>query len=216
MVTVSLETLLWSWIARIEDGSERSAAARVAHTTRGERSADDDEAALIARATIDPDAFATLYRRYVEVIHAFVFRRTQNHDLAEDVTAATFERALRNIESFRWRGPGSLAAWLHRIASNLLVDHYRAAARRPPLTVVDPDVDVDPTGGTDNSAAEIERVRNAMTRLRPRYQEVIQLRFFAGLDRDAAAAALGCSPSTLAVLQHRAVRALAKALESQP
>lgn len=209
---VSLETLLWSWVARIEDGSERPAAARAARDTR--QSSDEDEHLLAARAANDPDAFATLYRRYVHVIHAFVFRRTQNHDLAEDVTAATFERALRNIESFRWRGPGSLAAWLHRIASNLLVDHYRAAARRPLLTAVDPSVDHDEF--VVDGADEIAQVRHALTSIRPRYQEVIQLRFFAGLDRDAAAAALGCSPATLAVLQHRAVRALAKAMEPKP
>jgi RNA polymerase sigma-70 factor (ECF subfamily) len=209
-VAVSLETLLWSWIARIEDGSERSASART--SSAGRQSASEDEPSLVARAAGDPDAFATLYRRYVQVIHAFVFRRTQNHDLAEDVTAATFERALRNIESFRWRGPGSFAAWLHRIASNMLVDHYRAESRRSPLKAVDTGGDVDSivVDGTE----DIARVRDALTRLRPRYQEVIQLRFFSDLDRDAAAAALGCSLSTLAVLQHRAVRALAKAMES--
>ena len=54
------------------------------------------EQQLVARAQRgDSEAFASLYRSYVTRIHSFCYRRTQSRELAEDVTAATFERAYR-------------------------------------------------------------------------------------------------------------------------
>ena len=71
-----------------------------------------------------------LYREYVPRIHAFAYRRTNSREVAEDVTAATFERAYRQLARFEWRG-GGFGAWLFRIASNELTDHYRRQQRTP-------------------------------------------------------------------------------------
>src|SRR5215217_4158762 len=89
----------------------------------------EHERELVERArTGDSEAFAKLYRHYVPRIHAFSYRRTNSRELAEDVTAATFERAYRQLERFEWRG-GGFGAWLFRIASNELTDHYRRQQR---------------------------------------------------------------------------------------
>ena len=164
---------------------------------------DADDRALAARAARDPDAFAELYRRHVGTIHAFTWRRSGSREVAEDVTSATFERALASIDRFEWKG-GGFVAWLHRIAANELAAHYRRTARatRHLHTVDDGD---DPP---DAFAEEWPRVRAALDRLRPRYQEVISLRYLAGLSADDAAVALGISKPVLAVTLHRALRAL--------
>ena len=49
-----------------------------------------------------------------------------------------------------------------------------------------------------------------MDRLSPRYQQALSLRYLAGLTPDEAAAALGTSKATMAVVVHRATRALRK------
>jgi RNA polymerase sigma factor (sigma-70 family) len=51
-----------------------------------------------------------------------------------------------------------------------------------------------------------------MERLSPRYQRALALRYLAGLTPDEAAAALGVSKATMAVVVHRATRALRRAL----
>ena len=50
-------------------------------------------------------------------------REPGSRTIAEDVTSATFEKALRGLERYRWREPG-IGPWLFRIASNELVDVY--------------------------------------------------------------------------------------------
>src|SRR5207247_5593279 len=69
-----------------------------------------DDRALTQRAATDIGAFGELYRRHVDAIHAFSWRRSGSRDVAEDVTAATFERALAAMHTFEWRN-GGFAPW---------------------------------------------------------------------------------------------------------
>lgn len=169
----------------------------------------------------DPDAFAALYRLHLDAVHAFAWRRTGRRDLAEDVVAASFERALRNIGGFRWRGDGSFRSWLLAIAANEAVDQLRrearpqtdrgrrAAVRLVAGTAVDPTEDIDVTDAGP-------RLRAALDRLNPRYERAVLLRHVAGLEPNEVADALGVSRSTSAVICHRAMRALRKAYEEVP
>lgn len=178
-----------------------------------------DERALAERASRSGDigAFEALYRLYVGRIHAFAFRRSGSPMVADDVTSSTFERALRNIGSFRWRGRG-FGPWLFRIASNELAEHYRAARRTavPPGSVLG----IDPTtyGIEDDVlvAVEAQVIRECLGRLRPRSQQVITLRYLAGLSAAESAEAMGMPKAVLAVTLHRALAALRRELETHP
>ena len=176
-----------------------------------------DERDLVVRASRDGDveAFAELYRRYLPRVHAFAFRRTGSREVAEDISSATFERALRGLDGFRWRA-GGFAPWLFRIAANELVDHHRRAGRagsdrgRRAAMVLGPDpappVDELATGSDGNLVA-------AMSALSDRYQQALSLRFLSGLDQEAAARAMGISKPTMAVVVHRATKALRRAMD---
>jgi RNA polymerase sigma-70 factor (ECF subfamily) len=174
-----------------------------------------DDRALAERARQrDADAFAALYRRHVDAIHAFAWRRTGSRHVADDITAATFEKAWVAIDRFEWRG-GGFVAWLHRIAAHELADAHRRDARGTTpraqaavrgLHPVDEDDD-------DGLLADWPLVRVALDRLPARHQEVIALRYLAGLSAPDAADALGCTRSVLAVRLHRALRALAKEVD---
>ncbi len=180
---------------------------------------ESDERELVERARVDPSAFAELYRRYLPRVHAFAYRRTGAVEVAEDITSAAFERALRNLDAFSWR-PGGFGPWLFRIVANELVDHHRrngragserslgAAAR---LGADDPKDPADEVGDRD-AAAEL---LSAMDRLNPRYQQALALRYLAGLSAEEAALAMGVSKGTLAVVVHRAIRSLRRELEGE-
>ncbi|MGH9283439.1 MAG: RNA polymerase sigma factor [Acidimicrobiales bacterium] len=178
-----------------------------------------DEPALVERARTDADAFAQLYRLYLPRIHAFAYRRSRSRDVAEEVTAATFEQALRALPAFEWKG-GGFGPWLFRIAANQLVDHYRteerARGRRAnrPLGRLEA---LPAAGGFEEveDAAGTERLLACLATLNPRYQRAISLRYLAGLSPAEAAEAMGTTKPVLAVTLHRALAALRRALEKE-
>ena len=83
---------------------------------------DDDRLAVAART--DAAAFGLLYERHVLRIFRYLRARGASEDLAGDVTAATFERALRHINSYRADRSG-FSAWLVGIARNAWIDEQR-------------------------------------------------------------------------------------------
>ena len=178
-----------------------------------------DERALVERAANDADAFAQLYRHYVDRIHAYAWRRTGSREAAEDITASTFEAALRALPRFRW-GRGGFAPWLFRIASNQTIGHHRREARprsdrgqwamASMTESVSRDSFVELIGGSTagHEASDEDRLRRALARLQPRYQRAIGLRYLADLDNEAAAQAMGLAKPAFAVVLSRALKAL--------
>lgn len=174
----------------------------------------DGERELVRRASSesDPEAFAVLYRRHVEAVHAYAFRCCGSRDVAEDVTASTFERAIRSLPSFEWREAG-LRPWLFRIAANEVAAWYRNEQRSesPRAQMILQELataedEAATVGATEDSS--IRSMRTALEHLRPRFQQAITLRYLGGLSADDAARAMGCSKAVLAVTLHRGLAAL--------
>src|SRR6202049_3238774 len=69
----------------------------------------EEERLEILAAQRDRAAFATLYERYVDQIHAYVYTLTHDMEQADDGTAATFTRAIEELPRFQWRGGPYLA-----------------------------------------------------------------------------------------------------------
>lgn len=90
-----------------------------------------DERLLIEAAQHDPARFADLYELNFERVYAYVVRRVGNRAETEDITAEVFHQALANLKRFEWRGI-PFAAWLFRIAANLINDRWQHAAREVP------------------------------------------------------------------------------------
>ena len=178
----------------------------------------DRERALVARSRSDASAFGDLYDYYLPRVFGFVMRRVGDRTVAEDLTAATFERALAVIRRGDFRNE-SFGGWLYRVASNAVIDHVRRGRRTLPLGVRATDLDPD---GEDPSeaigddaalaafAAALDRdvLRRALVALPEAHRQLIVLKFYDGLEIDELCATLGCSRPTLAVKLHRALRTL--------
>ena len=172
-----------------------------------------DERELVELARHDANAFAELYRRYVDRIHAYAYRRSGSRSVAEDVTSATFEKALRGLSKYRWREPG-IGPWLFRIASNEFANHHRGVARQDRIVrslKQDPRTSEQQMPATDVAD---DGLRVALAAIRPRYQQALTLRYFADLTNEEAAAAMGVSRRTMAVIVHRSMAALRRVIES--
>lgn len=87
-----------------------------------------EERRLIEAAQRDPVCFAELYESYFELTYAYVARRVRNRAESEDLTAEVFRKALQSLPRFKWTG-APFAAWLFRIASNMIADRAKRAAR---------------------------------------------------------------------------------------
>jgi RNA polymerase sigma-70 factor (ECF subfamily) len=136
-----------------------------------------DDAALVRRSRSDAEAFAVLYRRYLTPLYRYLYRRLGNEKDAEDLTAQVFTEALEGLAAYRERG--RFSSWLFTIARRRLVDLYR---QRIP-TVLD-----DPPDGAPGLQAALEqgetysRLGRLLQKLDQNQQELLRLRFSAGLE----------------------------------
>src|SRR5437868_233038 len=87
-----------------------------------------DERLLIEAAQRDRALFAAIYEEYFELVYAYIARRVHDRSTAEDLASDVFHRALANLPKFKWTG-APFASWLFRIASNLIADRAKRAAR---------------------------------------------------------------------------------------
>jgi RNA polymerase sigma-70 factor (ECF subfamily) len=93
------------------------------------------------------ESFVLLYDRYVEKIYRFLYFRTLQKEVAEDITSQVFLKAMDKIKSFN-ADKGTFQAWLYQIARNLLIDEYR---RKKPTDNIDAHYDI-----ADNTDLETE------------------------------------------------------------
>jgi RNA polymerase sigma-70 factor, ECF subfamily len=174
----------------------------------------EDDRSLAERASRgEIDAFGALYRRYVDRIYGFIYRRSGSADVAEEITASTFERALRGMPAFRWQG-GGFGSWLFRIAANELTTLYRTQQRSTARLALLKAMPTTPAPAADTALLEADQVAellDALATLPERYQEVISLRYLAGLSHTEAAETMGLSKPALATLLYRAIGSLKKA-----
>jgi RNA polymerase sigma-70 factor (ECF subfamily) len=87
-----------------------------------------DERLQIEAAQKDPARFAELYENNFERVYAYVVRRVGDRAETEDLTSEVFHHALSNLKRFEWRGI-PFAAWLYRIAANLISDRWQRKNR---------------------------------------------------------------------------------------
>lgn len=177
-------------------------------------------------AVLDAAAFGPLYDSYLPRIYAFIARRVEERSVAEELTAATLDRALSAVRQ-RDLPRSSIGAFLYRVAANAVVDHARRARRPIPPGVRASDFDtgddrIDAEAISDEaatrafaSAIDGEALRRALWELPEPDRRVVLLNYFDGLEPDALCAALGGNPTEVALKLHRALRALRAAMRQE-
>lgn len=138
-----------------------------------------DETLVASFQSGDTDAFTELYNRYIRRIYDFVYYKTHHQQTAEDITAQAFLQMMENIQTYNPR-KGAFSAWLHRIARNLVVDHYRGL--KPTQSIEDvwdlaDDADVESDADT---AIRLETVKKALSGLSTKQRDVLLLRLWHG------------------------------------
>jgi RNA polymerase sigma-70 factor (ECF subfamily) len=172
------------------------------------------DADLMARVPLDgagwqAESVATrvtrLYRELFPAVFGFVRFRVGDTDLAEDLTATVFERALAKLSTVR--EPDRVRAWLFTIARNVVTDERR---RRRPAANLDA-ADLLEHLWIDSPEAEAldrddwRRLVGYLAELDDRDREILGLRFAAGLSNREVGEIVRLSEAHVAQITHRAV-----------
>jgi RNA polymerase sigma-70 factor (ECF subfamily) len=175
-----------------------------------------DENLLIKSAIAgDASAFGLLYDRYHTMIYRFIAVKVGRREDAEDLAHQVFLSAWQNIRQYRDLGH-PFSSWLYRIARNLVIDHYRARARKPDVSLEVLDVEglLDPVAAHIDlpQKLEIEKVLKTVRQLKEDHQDVILMRFVEDLSVRETARVMKRSEGAVKLLQHRAIKELQKIL----
>lgn len=84
-----------------------------------------DEQLVAAYAKGDNQSFDILLRRHQERVFNYVLSIVRDPDTANDIFQETFIKAITTIKQGRYIETGKFAAWITRIAHNLIIDYYR-------------------------------------------------------------------------------------------
>ncbi len=168
-------------------------------------------------ATGLPPDFAEWYREHRGTVYRYIRFRVATREMAEDVTSEVFMKALRSLRRYN----PHLAAprtWLLRIARNAVTDHLRSLRRRGSLHVsLDrvPDLVAEVPSQEERVIKQerIQRLLNCNQTLRKRDQEILSLRYGAGLSNGEIAEHLNISNNAVAVRLHRALKRLKDAVQ---
>ena len=176
--------------------------------SKGSR-AEAGERLLVQAAQEDPARFADLYEANFERVYAFIARRVRDRDVAEDLTSDVFHKALANLAGFDWRGI-PFAAWLLRIAANVVVDRWKRAGKEL--------ADDPPEPSTEIYMEEVEqrgRLFRAVEDLPADQRRVIGMRFAEGKSIREIAQELAKTEGAVKQLQFRGLEKLRVQLGEQ-
>lgn len=167
---------------------------------------------------LSPSDFSALFDDYHPKLYAYVRSQVADRETAEDITATAFERAFGRSHTYDSE-KGTVAAWLFRIARNLIVNHYVSTSRKPVHYELAETTQLSVTDlSPEQQLLRQEQHRiliEAMSRLSERDQELVRLKFFARLNNRKIAAVMDLNENTVGVIIFRTLKKLRTELQAQ-
>ena len=184
----------------------------------------DDERKLVEEAKSDPIAFGRLFDIYYDRVFKYLLHRTANATLAHDLSSNTFYKVMKGLRLFEWKGI-TLTAWLYRIASNEANKYYRRNKNYVSVSINEHCEQIeDASSAADRALLEAEnrvsrkrlflQMHAEISLLKPKYQEVIVLKYFECKKMIEIAEITGKSLGTVKSLLHRGQNQLRLKLET--
>ena len=70
-------------------------------------------------------AFDILLNRHQDRLFNYIYFLVRSREVAEDIFQETFVKAITTLQQGRYQNDGKFAAWITRIAHNLVIDQFR-------------------------------------------------------------------------------------------
>ncbi|HVA97139.1 MAG TPA: RNA polymerase sigma factor [Candidatus Acidoferrales bacterium] len=125
----------------------------------------------------DKDAYGELYKQYYSRIYRYCRINLYNRPVADDVCQEVFIRAWKALPKFSLKDGGTFQAFLFRIARNLIIDLSRKKKEVSLEQVEEISKEENLIEGI-SKREDIERVRNALSKLADIDRQIIILRYF--------------------------------------
>ena len=137
----------------------------------------------------DEQALAKLIQKHQQELFSFIFYKVKDDDLANDFFQDTFIKIIIKLKEGKYTEEDKFILWAKRIASNLIIDHFRVKSRH--ITVsetsyMDDEFSIfDTIKETDFNIEEQlilsqihEDLKNIIVFLPENQQEIIKMRFY--------------------------------------
>jgi RNA polymerase sigma-70 factor, ECF subfamily len=173
------------------------------------------EAPLVNRAKSgDSEAFAQLYDAYVARVYRYIYFRVTDDAAAEDLTSQVFLKAWESLDRYEMRS-SPFVAWLYTIARNLVIDYYRTKKESIPIEEVHGLTHHETPAEEVESRFDLQAMRDALQFLTDDQQQVLILKFIAGLPNENIARIMNKREGAVRALQMRALQTMAKYMEKK-
>lgn len=142
----------------------------------------------------DQQAYGELLGRYRDAIYFMLLKMVNSPVDAEDLTIEAFGKAFKNIDQYT---PNfAFSTWLFKIATNNCIDFIRKKRAShvsldqtmdgedslAPSSMIQSDAP-DPESNLINQQ-KIKHMRNVVSKLKPRYRKLVELRYFSEYSYD--------------------------------
>ncbi len=142
-------------------------------------------------------------------LYGYLVNTLRDRNLAEDILQTTWMKAIEALPRYQESGAG-FSAWLFAIARNECRQYWRTRGREVPL-----DLDIHDTKEADSKNEDQILVDQILGQLSSSDQELLRMRYIAGLTLNEIAAILKINPIALRVRMHRATKAARDTVKNQ-
>ena len=160
-----------------------------------------------SQAGVAPVSFAAAAEAHLDDVHAYLVYLTGDRNLAEDLTAAAFEKALSIWRRFDPRR-ASAKTWLCQIARTVALDHFRAEERRRRREGTYASRELHEVSEPQFGEGLSPRLEEALRALSAADREIVALRVLLELDAPTVSRVLGISTTACSTRLNRALQRL--------
>ena len=163
-----------------------------------------DDQLVAAYANGNNGAFDALLQRHQSRVYNYIYQMVKDRTLTEDIFQETFVKAITTIRQGRYTETGKFAAWINRIARNLVIDYFRQEKAEASVSADDENFDV--LNRKELSEDTIEDmmidnqikadIRRLIRHLPKTQRQVLVMRFYKNLSFKEIAEATGVSINT--------------------
>ena len=160
----------------------------------------------------DRAAMKELYSLYSGYLNAVCLRYIANPEQAKDILQDSFVKIFTSMDKFRFRGEGSLKAWMKRIVINEALKYLQRHVKKDPLADAAELKDMPDTRDDDTGIGDIPApvIHEMIKRLPDGYRTVFNLYVFEDKSHKEIAALLGIRENSSASQLYHAKALLAK------
>ncbi len=160
---------------------------------------------VLVKSYINGDELALerLIKRHQQRIYSFIYSKTQNKEVTEDVFQDTFIKVIRTLKKGTYNEEGKFLPWVLRIAHNLVIDHFRKVSKSQ---IIQNNNDFDIFSVLSDKSLNIEGkiikeqilqdVKSLLDELPEEQREVLEMRLFNDLSFNEIAENTGVSINT--------------------